>query len=310
MGSLPTPEGLTRPRPPPHVYGITPEPRETGRASHLPVRRLTGLKRRNAQRRSSKSPAQQDFESFHDEFYARFRRGGAARDVNVVYLSPIDLARRKSVLPRIQEAAHKSSGSGTRHQSALDDHFIPQVSFDGEPLLEKYEHQEETDDSPWLLGSTTERRVSLPAQKTQHQSCGNEQNKTGARTATSLRRLSFVIRGPRSAPATASVSSSTPLTPPSATPTAATHAPTSASEPAPEPELESESKHHIQDETWCGTAGCQWTDCSRIRGNFKMPVPGAVGENKPEHDGKSAAGGRNEDDIVSVGEGFSFLKLN
>lgn len=314
MGHLPTPEGFMPPQPPMHVYGTTSEPNKTGKRFRMPARLLTGLKRRNAQRRSSKSPAQQNVESFPTQSRAKFQRGRAARDVKIVYSSPADLARRKSIMPQIQEAANESSDSGFGHNSAPeDDPGDRHLHFEGDTLLKQHQLQEnseieprQSDDIPQAVGSRTETRGLSSVQKTNHQNSGDEPPSTGACKGSGLRRFSFAIRGSRLAPQTLSGSSSTSFTPPSSTSlTAATQTSTPASEPD-----STDSKHLAQDGTWCGTAGCTWPDCSHIRGTFKLPVPGTVGEKKPEHDDESVAEGENGDVVVSVGNQLSFLKLN
>lgn len=309
VGYLRTPEGLTRSLPPPHVYGSSPGPEPTGKISHLPARPLTGLKRRNAQRKQPKPPAPQDFTSFHNQCYARFRRGRVARDVNVIYSSPVDLARRKSILPQIQEAADESAAYECTHSLASQDQYTSEVKLDRETLLEKPLHREETDESPWPLSSITQRRISSSTPKKENDS--SKQNDIGVRTGKPLQRLSFVIRGPRAGPANASLPSPTSSTSPSTTQTAAPHTGTSTltSEPQLKPEPGSESEHLTEDGPCCSVMGCTWPGCSRIRGVLKMPVPGAMGRSQPEQNKESAAE-EMSGDFQLVGNGFAFVKLN
>lgn len=296
MGLLPTPDGVTPPRPPPHVYGIAPGPKDR-RLPHLPVPRLPGLKRRNAQRRSSTSELQQNFDSKNDRFNARFRRGSAARDVNVDYYSPVELAsleiaRRdpKKALYRIQEAFNESSDSES-------------AQGEGEEAGTGQE-----DEIPHHPAQPMQEINRSPEQKLQHQSGGSKTPlSTEAHTVPGPGRFPLVVKGPRPAPASRSTSSSAPSTSPSsAPPTTATQ----PSAPASEPELEPRPEYLAQDECGCGTPGCTWAECSRIRGTFSMSAPGAVDESKPESGGRSVAETTSEDDIVSVGNGFSFLRLN
>lgn len=304
---LRTPEGLTRPRPSPHVYGSTPGPEPTGKISHLPARPLTGLKRRNAHRKQPKPPDPQELKSFHNHSYARFRRGPVARDVKVIYSSPVDLARRRSILPRIQEAADDPEDDECIHRLASQDQCTSEVHLDGELLLEEPRHKEENDKSPCPLGSTTERRVSLSTPT--NESGKGKQIDTGVRTTRSLQRLSFVIRGPRPGPERASLPSPTSSTPPPTTQKTTPHTSTLAAEPLFEKVPESELEHPMEDEPCCNVAGCTWPGCSRIRGVLKMPVPGAADRSKPEQNTESDAKGRNGY-VKPVVNGFAFVKLN
>lgn len=287
MGTLPTPPWATPPRPPPHMFGIAPESEKTGR----PLPKLPGLKRRNAQRRVPNSPLQERFESYNDRFNARFRRGSAARDVHVTYSSPVELARRRSILPQIQEADYESSDSESPQQEE-----------------EEIEARQE-DENPQHASPTTDEQDKSSAQEPQNQNDSNKPPSTNTHTTLTPRRFPLVVKGPRSAPASLSTSSSAPSTPPSSAPrTTVTRASTPTSESELEPKCESE--HLAQDGPGCGTPGCTWADCSRIRGTFKMPPPGATAESQPEGRYRRAAETTSEDDIVSVGNGFSFLRLN
>lgn len=292
MGPIPTPLWATPPRPPPHMFGIAPEPEKAER----PLPKLPGLKRRNAQRRGTKSALQEDiesydFESYKDRFNARFRRGSAARDVHVTYSSPVELARRRSVLPQIQEVDYESTDSESTRQE------------DGET------EACQEDEHPQHPPTTTDEQDKSSEEKPQHQNGSNEPPGTNQYTTSTPRRFPLVVKGPRPVPASVSTSSSTPSTPPSSAPRTAV---IRASTPASEAELEQkcESEHLPQDGPGCGTPGCTWADCSRIRGTFKMPPPGAAAEGEPEGRYGRAADTTSEDDVVSVGNGFSFLRLN
>lgn len=319
MGPLPVPDGVTPPRPPPHVYGIASGPPETGIRDPLPVPRLTGLERRNAQRRSSNPTLQEKFESHNDRFNARFRRGSAAKDVHSDYSSPLELARESlqgNTRPifRIEEESHEPPNSESTQETTSERPVAPKDDPDGEILLERRQLRGEAgapqkDGSPQRSSQATQEQEAPSGQKTKLQNDGNKTSSTKARIHPSPRRFPLVVKGPRPAPASLSTSSSAPSTPPSsAPPTAATQISTpTSSESEPKPK----SEHLAQDEHACGTAGCTWKDCSRIRGTSKMPLPGAAGESKPENSGSSSAvETRSEDDIVSVGNGFSFLRLN
>ncbi|KAG6362017.1 hypothetical protein INS49_010246 [Diaporthe citri] len=319
MGPSPTPDGVTPPRPPPHIYGITPGPQRTGRWDLPRISRLAGLKRRNAQRRSSKSALQQNFESYNDRFNARFRRGSAARDVHRNYSSPVELAQHKLAendypMYRIEEASHEPPASESTQKSTSGKPNVPKDHPDGQTLLKNCQYREgeggapQKDGSPQRSSQTTEEEDAPSGQKTQHQNDGKETPSTIARIHPSPRRFPLMTKGPRPAPMSLSTSSSAPSTPPSSAPLTAA---TQASPAASESELEPKSAHLAQDEAGCSAVGCTWEDCSRIRGTFRMPLPSAAGESKPENDsGGSAAETRSEDDIVSVGNGFSFLRLN
>jgi hypothetical protein len=239
MGPLPTPNGLACPRPPPHMYGTTAEHKVPHRVFQLPVPKPIGLKRCNAQRRSHRPPTPQKLLSYHDPYYARFHGGSAARDVNVIFPSPVELARRKSVLPQIQEVSPDSSDSGSILEPATQYQYVAKVSFENEPLPEQKPHQEGDDKGPQSFGSIAERRgrEPSPAQETQHQIKGNEQNRKSALIATSRGRLSSV-KGPRPAPASISASSYALSTRQSATRTS-----TPASEPQLKPDFGSGSKY-------------------------------------------------------------------
>ncbi|KAK7741206.1 hypothetical protein SLS63_000759 [Diaporthe eres] len=319
MGPLPIPDGMTPPRPPPHVYGITTGPEINGIWSPPTIPRLTGLERRNSQRRSSEPALQQKFESYNDRFNARFRRGSAAGDVHADYSSPIELAQLKLTqnefeIYQIEEASHEPPYSESTQKSTPGNPNVPKDHPGGEILLEHCQHLEgeagapQKVEGPRRSPQATEEQDAPSGQRTHHQNDGNETPSTSARIHPSPRRYPHVVKGPRPAPTSLSTSSSAPSTPPSSTPpTAATQASTATSESASEPK----SEHLARVEHNCVTAGCTWKDCSRIRGTFRMPLPGAVGESKPENDGgSSAAETRSEDDIVSVGNGFSFLRLN
>lgn len=292
MGPLPTPTGLTPPQPPPHVYGIHSEARETGRVSCLQVPRLPGLRRRNAQRRNPKPVLQEDFESLNDRFNARFRRGTAARDVHVKYASPVELVRRRSMLAQIQEAPNESSASEPTQREG------------GEtgPYQKDESHQH--------ARPTTDEKDTSSEQKTQHQSGGDKIPMAELYKDYGLRRFSLVIRGPRPAPTSPSTSSSNPTAlSSSATLTPETRASTPPSEIELQPRSEPESR--TQNGSGCGTPGRTRANCSHIRGTFQKPLPGAAGKEESENGGgSSAAAERSEDDIVPLGNGFSFLRLN
>lgn len=288
MGLLPTPPWAIPPRPPPHFFGIAPGPEKTGR----PLPKLPGLKRRNAQRRSPQSPLQERFDSYNDRFNARFRRGSAARDVHVTYSSPVELARRRSILPQIQEADYESSDSESTRQE--------------EGGAEVYKEDESPQHPPT---TTTDEQDTSSEQKPEHQNGIDKPPSTHSHTTSEPRRFPLVVKGPRPAPASCSASTSAPSTPPSSAPrTAVTRASTPTSESELEPKCESE--HLVESGHGCGMSGCTWADCSRIRGTFKMPPPGAAAESQPEGRCRRAAETTSEDDIVSVGNGFSFLRLN
>ncbi|KAI7774599.1 hypothetical protein LA080_008070 [Diaporthe eres] len=319
MGPLPIPDAVRSPRPPPHVYDTIPGPEINGIWSPPTIPRLTGLKRRNAQRRSSNPALQQKFESYNDRFNSRFRRGSAARDVHVDYSSPFEIAEHKLAgnkfpMYQIEEASHEPPDSESTQKSTSGKPDVPTDHSGGEILFEHCQHLEgeagvpQKVEGPQRFPQTTEEQDAPSGQRTQHQNDGNETPSTSARIHPSPRRYPHVVKGPRPAPTSLSTSSSAPSTPPSSTPpTAATQASTATSESASEPK----SEHLARVDHECVTAGCTWKDCSRIRGTFRMPLPGAVGESKPENGGgSSAAETRSEDDIVSVGNGFSFLRLN
>lgn len=331
MGPLPVPDGLTPPRPPPHVYGTNPGLQKTGAWGSLTIPGLTGLKRRNAQRRKSpKSKLQNNFESYNDRFNSRFRRGSAARDVHVKYASPLERALHhapgKTVLSPILEASHEPPHNASAQKSTSERPDAPKDDADGGNLLEHSQHREgeaeapQKDESPERPSQTAEEQDEPSGQKTQHRNDANETPSTSARLHPSPRRFPLVVKGPRPIPTSLSTSSSAPSTPPSSAPptAAATQAHTPASEPEPEPEPEPKcAAHSARDGPGCSAAGCTWEDCSRVRGTFRMPLPGAAGgSSRPEDVGggggssSSAAQKGSEDDIVSVGNGFSFLRLN
>lgn len=321
MGPLPTPDGVTPPRPPPHIYGIAPGPQTTDRRDLPPIPRLVGLERRNAPSMSSGPALQQRFESYNDRFNARFRRGSSASDVHDDYTSPFGLALHKLAenkfpMYQIEEASHEPPDSDSTQKSTSGKPDVSKDHPDSETLLEHCQRREgearapQKDESPQRSPQTTEKQDAPSGQKTQPRYDGNETPSTSARMQPSPRRFPLVVKGPRPAAKSLSTSSSAPSTPPSsAPPTAATQASTSAL--GLESELKPDSLTQVEHE--CGTAGCTWKDCSRIRGTFRMPLPGAAGESKLENDGgssSSAAETKSEDDIVSVGDGFSFLRLN
>lgn len=321
MGPLPTPDGVTPPRPPPHVFGTTSRPERAGWGPQLPIRRLTGLKRRNAQRRRPKSRMQQDFESFDDQFNARFRRGSVARDVREKYCSPVELARYNSVMVRIDEVS-ESSDSESVHTSAPEEAITsdtPEVNFNVETLPDNHQHQggetgaRQKDKSPRNPPPTTDEQDASSGQKTQRRSGSNKSTGTGSHRSPMLRRLPLVVRGPRPDPASLSASSSAPYPSQSSPPmTATTQTSTPASDTEPESKSEPQFDHLAQDEPGCGRPGCTRAACSRLRGTFRMPVPGGTRSESKSHEGGSgsAVEERSEDDIVSVGNGLSFLRLN
>lgn len=287
MGLLPTPPWAIPPRPPPYFFGIAPGPEKTGR----PLPKVPGLRRRNAIRRSPQSPLQERFDSYNDRFNAKFRRGRAAGDVHVTYSSPVELARRRSILPQILEADYESSDSESTRQEGGETEAC------------------EEEEIPQHAASITDEQDKSSEEQSQHQNGSNEPPNTNTHTPTTPRRFPLVLRGPRSAPPSLSRSSSAPSTPPSSAPrTAVTRASTPTSESELEPKCESE--HLAQDGSGCGMSGCTWADCSRIRGTFRLPPPGAAAEGQPEGRYRRTAETTSEDDIVSVGNGFSFLRLN
>lgn len=287
MGPVPTPPWATPPQPPPHIFGIALGPEKVGR----PLPKLPGLKRRNAQRRGTKSAQQEDFESYSDRFNARFRRGSAARNVHVTYSSPVELARRRSILPQIQEADYESSDSESTRKEGKD--------------IEASK-EDETPQHPPL---TTDEQDTSSEEQPQHQNSSNEPPRTNAHTTSTPRRFPLVVKGPKPVPAGLSTSSSAQSTPPSSAPrTAVARASTPISEAELEPKCEAE--HLPQNGPRCGTPGCTWVDCSRIRGTFRLPPPGAAADGEVEGRSRRAAETTSEDDIVSVGNGFSFLRLN
>lgn len=295
LGLLPTPQGVTPPRPPPHVFGITLGLRNR-RLPQIPVPRLPSLKRHNAQR-NPKSARQQKFDASNDRLNARFRRGGAARDVHVVYSSPVEIARfelarcdpQRAIYCIAEESSEPSDCESTQDEGG-----------------ESGTGQE--DDMPQHPSQPIQEQDTPSAQKSQHQSSGTRTPpSTEAHTAPGPRRFPLVIRGPRPAPASRSTSSSATSTAPSSAPPTAT---TQSSTPAPESILEPKPDHLAQYGSGCGMPGCTWAECPHLRGGFCMPVPGAAGESRPEGGERSAAETTGEDDIVSVGNGFSFLRLN
>lgn len=296
LGLLHTPEGVTPPRPPPHMFGITPGPGNR-RLPQIPVPRLPSLKRRNAQRRNPKSAQQRRFDASNDRLNARFRRGGAARDVHVVYSSPVEIARLELAMCDPQRALYCVAEESSEPSDC-----------------------ESTQDEGGEAGTGQEDDVSqYPSQPTQGQGTLSEQKphdqgdgtrtppSTEANTAPGPRRFPLVIRGPRPAPTSRSTLSSATSTAPSSVPPTAT---TQASTPAPGSILEQKPGHLAQYGDGCGMPGCTWAECPRLRGGFCMPVPGAAGESRPEGGERNAAETTGEDDIVSVGNGFSFLRLN
>lgn len=322
MGPLPAPAGVTPPPPPPHVFGIASEPEMTSRRSSLDVPRVEGLRRSNAQRRTLNPQLQEQFEGSNNRFRARFRRGSEGREVYYTFETPMQLARQKSVLPQIQEASCESSDSGSIHTSEPDPSDAPEVDLDGETPADQYQHQEMIEVRPrWEHRSlqyrprTPDGQAAPPVQKPQHQGSGGEQpSSTGTGTLPEPRQFKLVVRGPRPAPASLYDSSSTSTRRSSAVLTAATRASTPPLEPEPEPhpkpQLWLELEQPAQKGAECGTSGCMGPECSRIQRTSGMPVPGAGGEIKPEGVGSSAAETRSEDDIVSIGNGLSFLRLN
>lgn len=325
MGPLPAPAGVTPPPPPPHVFGIASEPEMTGRRSSLDVTEVEGLRQGNAQRRSLNPELQERFERGNDRFRTRFRRGSEARGVDYIFETPmqlIQLARQKSVLPQIQEASCESSDSGSIHTSEPEPSDAPEVDLDGETPPDQYQHQEMVEIR--TLWGDESRRHPLPTpdgqeapsvQRPQYQGSGGEQpSSTGTSTAPEPRQFKLVVRGPRPAPPSLYDSSSTSTPRSSAVLIAATRASTPPLEPEPEPhpepQLWSGLEQPAQKGAECGTSGCMWPECSRIQGTSGVPVPGAGGESKPEGAGSSAEETRSEDDIVSIGNGLSFLRLN
>lgn len=318
MGPLPPPAGVTPPPPPPHVFGIAPGADKTGRRSSLDVPQAAGLRRSNARRRTPNPELQEKFEGCNDRFRARFRRGSEARDVDYTFESPLELARRNPVLPQIQEASCESSDSESIHTSEPEPSGAPEVDLDDETPADQYHHQVIVEirrrweyESPQRPLPKPDGQEAPSAQKPQHQGSGVEQpNSTGASTLPEPgRQFKLVVRGPRPPPPSLYATSSTTSTrPSSAVLTAATRASTPPPEPEPEPQPELEQP--AQKGPGCGTSGCMWPECSRTQGTFGMPVLGAGGESKPERAGSSAAETRSEDDIVSIENGLSFLRLN
>ncbi|KAL1872105.1 hypothetical protein Daus18300_004474 [Diaporthe australafricana] len=77
------------------------------------------------------------------------------------------------------------------------------------------------------------------------------------------------------------------------------------STPAPGPE----SYPFAQDGSHCGTPGCTWPDCLRIRGTFRM-MDSSAADGKKSEGGSGLGEAKDEADIVSPGDGFAFLRLN
>lgn len=267
------------------------------------------LQRRNAQRKTHRDPklpgaAHENIQFHGDRFNANVRRRTKARNVKLIHPSPVELAKRKGILPQIIEVAEEAEESESSYKLAVtppdeaaEENFAPKIHeifLEGKTIVDRDHEQggkrkrqsEVTHQSPHY--STDEKAA-------QHD-CHDNAHSRSVQTLPESRRFPLVVKEAQQT----SVIASAPTSPPS---TKSILKPTPATAPAPEPETLAQSGSQ------CGTPGCTWPYCSRIRGNFRMPVPDTDGKVKSDS-GSGASEVRNEADIVSAGNGFSFLRLN
>lgn len=279
--------------------------------------RASALQRRNAQRRAhrgSDSPNEEQISIGSDANRAnvRFYQRIIPKDVKLVYPSPAELARRKGTMPQIEEVAVEftdSDDSSDISASPCPDeqqgrYLAPETTqfHAGVRNLIYDLHREvetgarKTDEDILRLRPTPDAQnaSASPKRDTLLENGPNITHSKNEDIHPKPRKFPLVVRAARQTPTVPS-----PPTPPLSTSSA------QVSTPAPGPE----SDPFAQDGSHCGTPGCTWADCLRIRGTSKMMDSGAADEKKSE--GGSVLGeAKDEVDIVSTGDGFAFLRLN